>query len=118
MATKKTGVTRLGPGRKVVAFTDAKAAEEEPMKKVTISLPASAHARFKIYAAQPGKAKPQNGHRLVAENRTARLGVSLFLPWSVSPGGTFTGYIAEAVLNETKSGAGVVMAPCYDCIML
>jgi hypothetical protein len=54
MATKKTGVTRLGPGRKVVALTDAKAAEEEPMKKVTISLPASAHARFKIYAAQHG----------------------------------------------------------------
>ena len=54
MATKKTGVTRLGPGRKVVAFTDAKAAEEEPMNKVTISLPASAHARFKIYAAQHG----------------------------------------------------------------
>lgn len=54
MATKKTGVTRLGPGRKVVVFTDAKAAEEELMKKVTISLPASAHARFKIYAAQHG----------------------------------------------------------------
>lgn len=54
MATKKTGVTRLGPGRKVVAFTDTKTVEEEPMKKLTVSLPASAHARFKIYAAQHG----------------------------------------------------------------
>lgn len=34
--------------------TDTKAAEEEPMKKLTVLLPASAHARFKIYAAAHG----------------------------------------------------------------